>query len=137
MQAQTFDYEAGSSVHVENTYRNNGYSSPIATSPTSQKNLNASGTFWDALSFGICLASTNLFIEWELGLVNGYWEFLVALFITASTFTCLHLCIAEMVSILPFSGNDSYSLSIFANFFDPKVERMVLLVLLLAHLSDF
>ena len=62
------------------------------------------GTFWNVFSFGICLVSTNIFIAWSSGLINGYWDFLVASFFVTVAFVNLMLCIAEMVSILPFSG---------------------------------
>lgn len=72
-------------------------------SPTNG-NAKNKGSFWDVFCFGICLASTNLFIEWDVGLVNGYWSFFFATVFTTSVFVNLHLCVAEMVSILPFSG---------------------------------
>lgn len=62
------------------------------------------GTFWNAYSFGICLVFTNIVIAWSAGLANGYWDFLISLIFISTAFICLHLCIAEMVSILPFSG---------------------------------
>jgi ethanolamine permease len=61
--------------------------------------------FWDVLAFGICIASANLtYGAWHVGLVLGFWSYFFAVLIIATVFFALHFCIAEMISILPFSG---------------------------------
>jgi ethanolamine permease len=62
-------------------------------------------SFWDVLAFGICLVSANLtYGVWHAGLVLGFWSFFFATLIMCTVFVSVHLCIAEMISILPFSG---------------------------------
>ena len=73
------------------------------------------GTFWNVYSFGICLIFTNIFIAWSAGLANGYWDFLISLIFISTAFVCLHLCIAEMVSVLPFSGIPVQDFNFFIN----------------------
>jgi ethanolamine permease len=61
--------------------------------------------YWDVLAIGICLGSANLtYGVWRAGLTLGFWSFIFAVVMIASVFFSLHLCIAEMISILPFSG---------------------------------
>jgi ethanolamine permease len=61
--------------------------------------------FWDVLAFGICLTSANLaYGAWHAGLILGFWSFFFATLMISTVFFALHLCIAEMISILPFSG---------------------------------
>jgi ethanolamine permease len=60
--------------------------------------------FWDVLSLGICLTASNLTFTWSIALSKGFWTFFFTTVIISSVFICLHLCIAEMSSILPFSG---------------------------------
>lgn len=60
--------------------------------------------FWDVLSFGICVSASNCFIDWSSGFSNGYWDFFFTSLIASFVFISLHLCIAEMVSVLPFAG---------------------------------
>jgi ethanolamine permease len=62
-------------------------------------------SFWDVFGFGICLASANLtYGAWHVGLFFGFWSFFFATVIMMSVFFCVHFCIAEMISVLPFSG---------------------------------
>jgi ethanolamine permease len=61
--------------------------------------------FWDVLAFGICLTSANLsYGAWHIGLILGFWSFFFATMMIATVFFALHFSIAEMISILPFSG---------------------------------
>jgi ethanolamine permease len=61
--------------------------------------------YWDVLAIGICLGSANLtYGVWRAGLTLGFWSFIFAAVMIASVFFSLHFCIAEMISILPFSG---------------------------------
>jgi ethanolamine permease len=61
--------------------------------------------YWDVLAFGICLTSANLsYGAWHFGLILGFWSFFFATLIISTVFFALHFCIAEMISILPFSG---------------------------------
>jgi ethanolamine permease len=62
-------------------------------------------SFWDVLAFGICLTSANLsYGAWHYGLVLGFWSFFFATMMIATVFFALFFSIAEMISILPFSG---------------------------------
>jgi hypothetical protein len=67
-------------------------------------------SFWDVLSFGICVSACNLFIDWSSGFRTGYWDFLFSTIVTSTTFICLYLSVAEMVSMLPFSGKSSFKI---------------------------
>jgi ethanolamine permease len=62
--------------------------------------------FWDVFCFGICISSFAMFNDWTFGYVYsfGYWGYLFSLLLTSFLFINLHFCVAEMVSILPFSG---------------------------------
>lgn len=83
-------------------YSNNNDTIGSPTANGDPKKLVAN--FWNVLSFGICVAASNAFIDWSSGFEHGYWDYLFATIISSSTFICLHLCLAEMVGILPFSG---------------------------------
>jgi ethanolamine permease len=62
-------------------------------------------SFWDVLAFGICLTSANLsYGAWHIGLILGFWSFFFATMMIATVFYALFFSIAEMISILPFSG---------------------------------
>jgi ethanolamine permease len=62
-------------------------------------------SFWDVLAFGICLTSANLsYGAWHYGLILGFWSFFFATMMIATVFFALFFSIAEMISILPFSG---------------------------------
>jgi ethanolamine permease len=62
-------------------------------------------SFWDVFAFGICLTSANLsYGAWHYGLLLGFWSFFFATMMIATVFYALHFSIAEMISILPFSG---------------------------------
>jgi ethanolamine permease len=67
--------------------------------------------FWDVFCFGICISSFAMFNDWTVGYVYsfGYWGYLFSMLLTSFLFINLHFCVAEMVSILPFSGKLKYS----------------------------
>ncbi len=75
-----------------------------------KKSISYEANFWDVLSFGICVAMGNIFIAWGSGFNNGFWDFFFATVISSSCFICLFLCIAEIVSIVPFAGG-AYALA--------------------------
>eukprot|EP00981_Chlorochromonas_danica_P004091 scaffold795_cov164-Ochromonas_danica.AAC.1 len=53
---------------------------------------------------GISIIIGGQFMDWNKGLVMGLWECFISLAIVAIGYFCLTFCLAEMTSILPFSG---------------------------------
>lgn len=49
-------------------------------------------------------------VYWSLGFSQGFWEFFTSTMVISVAYICLCLCLAEMISILPFSGG-SYGFS--------------------------
>lgn len=76
----------------------------------SQSHLKYVANFWDVLSFGICVAAANIFIAWGSGFRQGFWDFFFATVVSSFSFINLFLCIAELVSIVPYGGG-AYALA--------------------------
>eukprot|EP01040_Poterioochromonas_malhamensis_P003126 gene3126-3327_t len=97
--------------YLDTPFQRNYEDSALVHSEVSSKKGNAYiANFWDVFSFGICVASANIFIEWTLSFENGFWDFFFASTLSSSSFIALYLCVAEMVSILPFAGG-TYALA--------------------------
>jgi hypothetical protein len=43
-------------------------------------------------------------VMWHVGLKSGFYEFLIVTVTIALGYGCLTLCVAELTSVLPFSG---------------------------------
>ncbi len=77
----------------------------VRKKPSSNSRFLLVANFWDVLCFGVCLTSANLtYGAWHAALQLGFWPFFYVTLIFSTVFISIHLCIAEMVSILPFSG---------------------------------
>eukprot|EP01038_Epipyxis_sp_PR26KG_P007190 gene7190-9808_t len=58
----------------------------------------------DLFFLGITIVIGGQIFSWNFGLVSGFWTFFTAWAIMGSGYLCLCLCIAEMMSSLPFAG---------------------------------
>lgn len=70
--------------------------------PTSEKQPQA--TFWNAYFLGIAMKLGGCTIAWNYGLAVGFWEYFLAVLLIGLGYAMLGLCMAEMVSIMSFSG---------------------------------
>ena len=59
---------------------------------------------WNLISFLICLTASNLSWGWPAVLYKGFWSAFFAHIVCTLLFVSLNCCIAEMISIFPFSG---------------------------------
>jgi hypothetical protein len=53
---------------------------------------------------GTMLAFNGVLIFWNVGLESGFREFCICTLIVSLAFIALNLCLAEITSIIPFSG---------------------------------
>eukprot|EP00981_Chlorochromonas_danica_P011430 scaffold4011_cov197-Ochromonas_danica.AAC.12 len=60
-------------------------------------------TFTELVFFGL-LVFGKVFSFWTMGFSMGYWQFLISLSLACVTYLCFASSVAEMSSILPFSG---------------------------------
>jgi len=54
---------------------------------------------------GISTVVGGQFVAWNVGLQAGFYEFVMATAMIGIAYCCLTYCIAEMTSVLPFSGS--------------------------------
>lgn len=59
---------------------------------------------FDLWALGISTALGGHYFLWNFGLVIGFGSFMIAVFIVASAYGCLLLCISELSGALPFAG---------------------------------
>lgn len=59
----------------------------------------------DMIALGLTTAIGGHYFSWNAGLSIGFGGFLIVLFLIASAYYTLVLCIAELSSALPFAGN--------------------------------
>jgi len=64
----------------------------------------------DMIALGLTTAIGGHYFAWNTGLSIGFGGFLISLFLIASAFYTLVLCIAELSSALPFAGTRSCQL---------------------------
>jgi amino acid transporter len=60
---------------------------------------------FDIYILGITIVIGGQIFSWNVGLAGGLWEAFVAMVVTGIGFLFLVLCLSEMTSALPFSGN--------------------------------
>lgn len=60
--------------------------------------------FFASYCLGISLQFASLLISWPSGLYAGFWPYFLSTLIIGVAYCCIMLCLAEMTSILPFSG---------------------------------
>jgi len=65
-------------------------------------NLNLSS--YDMWALGLTTAIGGHYFAWNAGLTVGFGSFVIALFLIATGYVSLVLCIAELSSALPFAG---------------------------------
>jgi ethanolamine permease len=82
----------------------NGVQMPKVKIKNSTDVSNQIAGYWDLLSFGVCVVAVNIVFGWPVALARGFWPTFFGNIFTSLLFICLHLCIGEMISILPFSG---------------------------------
>ena len=90
------------SLDEENTFRRSYFRSKPKPAET-RKTENEAG-YWDLISFGICLTASNLVWAWPILMHKGFWSAFFGNIVTTALFISLNCCMAEMISILPFSG---------------------------------
>ena len=61
-------------------------------------------TMWDIYLLGIAITMGGQFFSWNTGLDEGFWCFLSSTILMGIGYICLTLCLAEMMSALPFTG---------------------------------
>lgn len=61
-------------------------------------------TSYDMWALGLTTAIGGHYFAWNVGLSIGFAGFFIALFLIATAFVSLVLCIAELSSALPFAG---------------------------------
>ena len=61
-------------------------------------------TSLDMIALGLTTAIGGHYFAWNAGLSIGFGGFLISLFLIASAYYTLILCIAELSSALPFAG---------------------------------
>eukprot|EP01038_Epipyxis_sp_PR26KG_P008018 gene8018-10866_t len=61
-------------------------------------------TTFDLYCLGITIVIGGQIFSWNFGLVSGFWTLFTALLVMGSGYLCLSLCMAEMMSSLPFAG---------------------------------
>jgi len=64
-------------------------------------------TSYDMWALGLTTAIGGHYFAWNVGLSVGFGNFLIALFLVATAFVSLVLCIAELSSALPFAGEQA------------------------------
>jgi ethanolamine permease len=77
---------------------------PNSADPVTTASIQPTGNYWDLFSLGICLTASNLCFGWTPALVKGFWPAFFGNIVTSAMLISLHLCIAEMISVVPFSG---------------------------------
>ncbi|ETV99470.1 hypothetical protein, variant [Aphanomyces invadans] len=65
---------------------------------------------FDIWALGITIVIGGQYFSWNVGLAAGVWSMFVSIAVTATSYICLALCLAETVSGLPFAGG-AYGLS--------------------------
>lgn len=58
----------------------------------------------DLWALGLTTAIGGHYFAWNAGLSAGFGSFFIALFLMATAYLCVVLCIAELSSALPFAG---------------------------------
>jgi len=48
------------------------------------------------------------YFSWNTGLDGGFWEYFLSMILTGFAYLALVLCLSEMTSALPFSGNSFF-----------------------------
>ncbi len=61
-------------------------------------------SIWDIYLLGIAVTMGGQFFSWNSGLDEGFWCFMVSTILMGIGYICLTLCLAEMMSTLPFTG---------------------------------
>ncbi len=56
------------------------------------------------LMTGLATVLGGQVVIWHVGLSSGFYDFLVATIMIGMAYGCLTLCVAELTSVLPFSG---------------------------------
>jgi hypothetical protein len=74
-------------------------------------------TSYRLLHIALCLCLSGDFTYWCNGLKYGYWIFFAAFCLVALAYFMLVLCLAEINSCLPFSGNDADLLLLILDFY--------------------
>lgn len=53
---------------------------------------------------GVSSVISGLLTFWNVGFAFGFWEFCFTTLFISIAYFCMVLCLAEMISILPFAG---------------------------------
>lgn len=77
--------------------------SPAEATPEEDKGNNNKSTL-DIYVLGLSIILGGQTVVWNFGIDGHFYEFFTSLIVAAIGYICLTLCVAEMMSALPFSG---------------------------------
>lgn len=77
----------------------------VSESYLSQRKLQGSAGSWLLWSLGVGIVISGDFTGWNSGLATGgFWGLTIATFLVAAMYICLTYCLAEMSTMLPYTG---------------------------------